>query len=122
MPDVSVAVDRQGTVAVVAVTGEIDLATEPTVWSHVQQAMADGATRLVLDLAGTSFMDSTGLSLVIRATRLYGSDAVEVHAPQPRLRQLFSITGVDKHVTIGPPEAPAPVPASEPPDEAEPSG
>ena len=111
-----------------AITGEIDIATEPTVWSLVQQAMGDGASRLVLDLSRTTFMDSTGLSLIIRASGIYGSDAVVVRDPQPRVRQLFEVTGLSRHLTIEPSEpalgrpretdAPDAAPSSDPPGHA----
>jgi len=84
------------------VTGEIDMATGPTLWSRIQEAMVDPGRRLVLDLAGTTFMDSTGLGLVIRASGVYGADNVVVRSPQARVLALFDLTGLRRHINVAP--------------------
>ncbi|HEY6760082.1 MAG TPA: STAS domain-containing protein [Baekduia sp.] len=64
-PDFSVTVGRDGDAVRLAVAGELDLATAPLVAEHL-----DGVGRaLVLDLAGVTFMDSSGVALLIEATR-----------------------------------------------------
>jgi anti-anti-sigma factor len=93
-------VRRDGDDAIVAVTGEVDIATGPTLWSRIQRAMADGASRLVIDLAGTTFMDSTGLAIIIRAAGVHGADNVYVRSPQPRVLALFELTGLRRHILI----------------------
>jgi anti-anti-sigma factor len=55
-----------GEVQVVVVVGEIDLATAPILREHLAGAMLAGVPRAVLDLAGVTFLDSSGLSVVIR--------------------------------------------------------
>jgi anti-sigma B factor antagonist len=98
-PAFSVEMAKHEDVAVVSVGGEIDIATGPQLWAALEAAMTE-ADRLVLDLSGTSFMDSTGLGLIIRATTAFGADRIVVRSPQPRVLALFDLTGMRRHITI----------------------
>ncbi len=61
--------------AVVTVTGEMDLLTSPAVRQQVHDAVADGLRRVVLDLSGVRFCDSSGVGVLIGARRLMRSCA-----------------------------------------------
>ncbi|MFC0438350.1 STAS domain-containing protein [Kutzneria buriramensis] len=64
-PPISVRMQRLGPVAVVHLSGELDLATV----DHVERELgdvADGVDGLVVDLEGLSFLASTGLALLAR--------------------------------------------------------
>jgi anti-sigma B factor antagonist len=52
---------------VLALSGELDLASAPVLERELRDAEATGPTRLVIDLAGLAFMDSTGLQALLRA-------------------------------------------------------
>ncbi len=54
---------------VLSVTGELDIATAPRMLSALNEALADVAVPLIVDLSGVVFMDSTGLALLINARR-----------------------------------------------------
>jgi anti-sigma B factor antagonist len=58
----SVDVHREGDTAVVEVVGELDLAAEA---AFARSTEALSAPTVVLDLSGVTFMDSTGLRLVL---------------------------------------------------------
>jgi anti-sigma B factor antagonist len=49
--------------------GELDIGTAPKLDEAVEGALDDGCREVVLDLAGTTFLDSSGLSALIRAAR-----------------------------------------------------
>lgn len=53
---------------VVAVAGEVDLATANDLWVAIEAASVERKTVLV-DLTDTAFMDSSGLSVLVRAHR-----------------------------------------------------
>jgi anti-sigma B factor antagonist len=101
-PIFSVDVSTRDGAVVASIGGEIDMATGPAVWAAIASAMeaAEPGTQLVLDLAETTFMDSTGLGLIIRASGVYGTDAVAVRSPQPRILSLFDLTGMRKHIRV----------------------
>jgi anti-sigma B factor antagonist len=51
----------------VAIRGELDMETGPRAEEIIRGAEADRPAKLVLDLHGVSFFDSTGLQLVLDA-------------------------------------------------------
>lgn len=54
---------------VLEVEGELDLLTAPTLADAVQKALADRPALLVVDLTGTSFIDSSGARTVALSVR-----------------------------------------------------
>jgi anti-sigma B factor antagonist len=88
--------------AVVTVRGEIDISTADAFWSAVDRACAL-SPRLVIDLTGTEFMDSTGLAVLVRAHRRVERSpdglVVRVSATSP-VRKVMAITGLDRLVTV----------------------
>jgi anti-anti-sigma factor len=59
--------ERDGVVHTVSLFGELDLATASDVESELQRAEASDALSIILDLSGLTFMDSTGVRVVLRA-------------------------------------------------------
>lgn len=52
-----------------AVEGELDIATAPRMIAALNEAFADLERPIVVDLSSVGFMDSTGLALLINAHR-----------------------------------------------------
>ena len=52
-----------------SVEGELDIATAPRMIAAINEAVADVAAPLVVDLTDVVFMDSTGLALLMNARR-----------------------------------------------------
>lgn len=84
--------------------GEIDAHTAPA----LSRALATSAEAAgegdvpVIDLAEVSFMDSSGLRVLVEATRAArdrGSD-LELASPQPALSRLFEIAGLTELLRI----------------------
>jgi anti-sigma B factor antagonist len=85
-----------GTERTVLLSGEIDLASAPAVWDAIE-AVIKGATRLVVDLSAVRFIDSTGLSLLVRAHRRLreaGGDFA-VRSPSEMAARVLAVTGLD---------------------------
>lgn len=88
--------------SVVSVYGELDVATAPSLRERLVDLIGDGSTRLILDLEGVDFLDSTGLGVIVSAlkrTRTQGGD-MRLVCTQARIRRLFEITGLDKAITL----------------------
>src|SRR3954465_912467 len=81
--------------AVVEVAGEIDLVTAALFWRGIESALAQ-SDRLVIDLRETSFIDSSGIKVLIRAFRRVGQvpEALVVQ-PSATARRVLAIAGLD---------------------------
>jgi anti-sigma B factor antagonist len=58
---------RDGDTLVLSLRGELDLTSAPAFDRELEQVAANGPTRLVIDLSGLDFMDSTGLRALLQA-------------------------------------------------------
>jgi anti-sigma B factor antagonist len=87
---------------VVAVRGEIDLFTAPELKKTLADAIENGATRVVVDLSETTFLDSTALGVLIGAVkRLRQRDGqLVIVNTDPNIQKTFEITGLDQIFTI----------------------
>ena len=62
-----VEVRKEGREALIAVTGELDLASAPELEQVLERFSDEPTELLVIDLRGVDFMDSTGLSIIVKA-------------------------------------------------------
>ena len=94
--------DDAGDVVTVALNGEFDISCARQVEEELRQAEGRKPRTLVLDLRGLSFMDSTGLRVILsadsRATK-EGHRFVIVQGPEP-VRRVFHITRLDERLDI----------------------
>ena len=71
MTELTVDLREDGDRSVLALTGELDLDSVSTLRERAQEQVASGrATVLALDMAGLTFIDSSGLGLLIDLRRL----------------------------------------------------
>jgi anti-anti-sigma factor len=76
--------------------GEIDLATVDSIRRKIDECVAAGCGRLALDLRSVTFMDSTGLHLVLdaqAAAREEGWELLVVEGPDS-VQRVFEVTGL----------------------------
>jgi anti-sigma B factor antagonist len=76
-------------------TGELDMTTTPMVEEVIVRCAAS-ARRLILDLSRLTFMDSTGLGLVLTAQHLCEAGGAEFAlVPGPtQVQSVFEVTGL----------------------------
>jgi anti-sigma B factor antagonist len=89
---------------VVSVYGEVDVATAPELKERLVALVSGGRSRLVLDLGGVDFLDSTGLGMIVSAlkrARTHGGD-LRIVSSESRITRLFEITGLDKALAVLP--------------------
>ena len=86
---------------VVAVRGEIDPSSAGLLAGHLAAAIAE-APRVIVDLRDVTFMDSSGLSVLVDAFHLSGqnSEALVVRSPSEFIARLFTLTGLDQYLTV----------------------
>ena len=85
---------------VLALSGELDPASAPTLDAAVDAALAEGASALVMDLGGLSFIDSAGLRSLLAAHRRLAPQALHVRNPTAFAVHLLSITGLDQEFRL----------------------
>jgi anti-sigma B factor antagonist len=102
--DLSVSSSEQGSVTVVHVEGEIDVYTAPLLREVLDKQVAAGRTNLVVDLEKVTFMDSTGLGVLVGRLKLVRGQngALRIVSAQERILKVFKITGLDKVFHIYP--------------------
>jgi anti-sigma B factor antagonist len=89
----------------VRITGEIDVTTAPLVRSQLANLVDSGAQRILLDLDGVHFIDSTGLGVLVGTLRRLQEERggrVRVEAVQDRVRRIFEITGLGPMFGLAP--------------------
>lgn len=85
-------------VTVVAPTGRLDVAGAPALKDAISEALKNGKPRVVLDLEGVSFVDSTGLGSVIAALKQIRSSQGDLRlaAPNQQVRVVLELTTLDR--------------------------
>jgi anti-sigma B factor antagonist len=94
--------ERGASPPVIAVSGEIDVATAPQLRECLHRVIAQGEATVVLDLLGVTFLDSTALGVLVGALkrcRELGGD-LHVVVADPRIMKIFEITGLTNVFTI----------------------
>ena len=83
---------------VVAVAGEVDVATAPRLRTETLAVLSEGHDRVVLDLEAVDFLDSTGLGVLIGVLRRINAAGgrLRVVCSTPRILDLFALTGLDR--------------------------
>ena len=98
----SVEVRDNGHAVVIGVTGELDLASSPELERELERGPSSDAELLIIDLRGLEFMDSTGLSVLVRAHQkaTYGGKRFAVVKGPQLVQRLLSLTGVAERLTV----------------------
>ncbi|MEU7895047.1 STAS domain-containing protein [Nonomuraea sp. NPDC049152] len=91
-----------GAVTVITVAGEVDHTTSDQLDTFIQQARRQPSDHLVVELTEMPFMDSSGLSVLIRAYVLahQHGGSLRLAAPPPVPARLLRITGLDARLPV----------------------
>lgn len=91
----------------IVLSGEVDLAGAADIWTALEPVL-DGAGRVVVDLSAVKFMDSTGLSVLVRAHRrlMHNGGQLVVRHPSEMAARLLDVTGLDGLFGTEPPAPP----------------
>lgn len=108
---VNVEVQRQGPVLLARVEGELDMASAAQLRTPLEEAWTANAElrHIVLNLKGVSFLDSTGIAVILgryRAALARGGRLLVVDA-SPRVRRMLEISGALRMVELAASESDA---------------
>ena len=93
---------RQRSQAVLALEGELDVANAADAQKRMLRLDVRRGGRLVLDLSGLTFMDSTGIRLILQAgqhARMHDAELVVVRPPDAVMRVL-ELVGLDEQLDL----------------------
>jgi anti-sigma B factor antagonist len=98
-----------GGAAVIVLAGEVDLYTAPRFKDALFQAIDEGAPFVIIDLTEVSFIDSTGLGVLVSGGRRLqqSAGALAIGCPDERIRRILEITGLDTVFGVYPSRAEA---------------
>jgi anti-sigma B factor antagonist len=91
-------------VKVVALRGELDFDKAPDLGRVLDELRADGEREVVIDLSELTFIDSSGISVLVGAARSAAAEkgTLVVAGPTPPVRRVFDIVSLSQLVAIEP--------------------
>ena len=121
-PGMAVVADPQHLPAVVvALPTEIDMASAGRAGEQLGAALAPGVRTVIADMTATTFCDSSGISMLVRAHRQAAASRTELRlaVPATAVRRVRALAGMDQLLAIYPSRSQAlaagPAPAPPPP-------
>ena len=94
-------IERNDGSTVVSLAGELDLYNAHEVREALLECCAETPTRLIVDLSGVKFIDSTALGVLIEArTRMANRRAFLLAAPGLETKRALEISGLDRHFAV----------------------
>jgi anti-sigma B factor antagonist len=93
-----------GRTAVVAAVREIDLTNAESLRDALLSALNSGALGLVVDMTATTFIDSAGVTALVRASRRAAAteSTVRLAATAPAVLRVLNLVGVDQLIEVYP--------------------
>ena len=84
------------------VVGEVDLSSAPLLRARIEELLHLGSRRLVVDLRGVGFMDSSGLSVLVASMKRMreAGGGLTVVSPSESILKVFTVTGLDRLFAI----------------------
>jgi len=95
---VHVAVTRDAGASRIALSGELDVASARELRTAGRHALAEpGCIRLVLDLSGVEFIDSSGIGVLVELRNLAVEKQIRLALhPSPRVVEVLRLTALDE--------------------------
>ena len=89
---------------VVRVSGEVDIQSSPVLDEQLKAVLDGGHPSLLVDFSEVTFLDSTGLSVLVAGLkRCQGAGgALRLERPRPNVRRVLEITGLIDAFGVGP--------------------
>lgn len=96
--DLALTSTAEGECTTVHVAGEIDVYTAPALRRQLDEEIQRGCRDLVVDLGGVTFLDSTGLGVLVGRLKLIRAQGgmMRIVGAQERVLKVFTITGLDR--------------------------
>lgn len=100
--NLQIEVKEKNNISVLVLNGEIDVYTSPKLKEKIVELIEEGKNSLIINLQDVSYIDSTGLGVLVGALRRCKEKEGEVYLiySSPRLKRIFEITGLNNSFKI----------------------
>ena len=100
--ELNVSSRSQGDHTIVIAAGEIDLYTAPRLHRELVDVPDDRPARVIVDMSGVVFCDSTGMNVLLSSLRRAKERGgqLELAAPRAAVRKILQVTGLDSVFTV----------------------
>ncbi|MBQ1519355.1 MAG: STAS domain-containing protein [Ruminococcus sp.] len=89
--------------AIASISGEIDHHNAKELRTKLDKyIISSRPAQLVIDLQGITFMDSSGIGLIMGRSKLIKAcgGRLTVHSPQPYIKRVLKLSGIERLVSI----------------------
>lgn len=96
--ELDISTERAGAKCTIALGGEVDVYTSPKLKQELADAVDSGCVHIVVDLENLSFIDSSGLGVLVSALRRVKEQGgtLRLVCTKDGTLKIFRITGLDK--------------------------
>lgn len=97
-----VTVRKDDDTVAVSPRGDLDVSTSPRLVACVEGLLAEGRSRIVVDLHSVTFIDSSGLGALVKVHKRAAPLAAEVLvvSPQPHVHRAMEISGILRVIRV----------------------
>ena len=95
---ITIQVHAEDDLYLISLVGELDISTTDALDAELSRAEESSAGRIVVDLSGVEFIDSTGLGLLVLAKRRSDADAdrLRIRPGRDQVARLMGLTKIDE--------------------------
>lgn len=96
--ELEITTERAGSSCQIVLVGEIDVYTSPQLKRELVDAVEAGCVDIIVDLQGVSFIDSSGLGVLVSGLRRVKEQdgTLRLICTRESILKIFRITGLDK--------------------------
>ncbi|MCD6363758.1 MAG: STAS domain-containing protein [Synergistetes bacterium] len=94
-----VSLERKGVISVIRVDGEVSVETAGDLRDIMLREINEGRVKIIVDLSGTTYIDSTGLGILISGLRKVGKEGgdLKILGPlSPQVKRIFELTRLNR--------------------------
>lgn len=101
-PTLDIVKETVGSATVLSPKGDVDMARSPIMRKAIAEALKAGSAKVVLDLSGVPYMDSSGLATLVEALQNSRKSQITLFlcALTPRVRSILEIARLNTVFTI----------------------
>ena len=96
--ELDISTQNEGAACTIALSGEVDVYTSPRLKQELIEVVGSGCVHIVVDLENLSFIDSSGLGVLVSGLRRVKEKGgtMRLVCTKDSILKIFRITGLDK--------------------------